>query len=125
MNNCDNITMTPNKIHNANGLQHSSPKRGGSADECCLWQYFIGCPGPSLFVMKKPKTTKSNLEGNTLLNMAEALNEIRIDFELPDERFDREDKAKVLKDIRDDLTDIFWNYKLVKKNPYESLDRQN
>jgi len=73
--------------------------------------------------MKKPKITKSNLEGNTLLNMAEALNEIRIDFELPDERFDREDKAKLLKDIRDDLTDIFWNYKLVKKNPYENINK--
>jgi len=115
--------MTSNKIHNANGLQHSSPERGGSADECCLWQCFIGRPEPSLFVMKKPKIAKSNLAGNTLLNMAEALNDIRIDFELLDERFDREDKAKVLKDIRDDLTDIFWNYKLVKKNPYENINK--
>ncbi|MFA5109362.1 MAG: hypothetical protein WC458_02365 [Patescibacteria group bacterium] len=73
--------------------------------------------------MKKPKITKLNLEGNTLLNMAEALNEIRIDFELPDEHLDREDKAKVLKDIRDDLTDIFWNYKLVKKNKYATDDK--
>ncbi len=55
--------------------------------------------------------------------MAEALNEIRIDFELPDEHLDREDKAKVLKDIRDDLTDIFWNYKLVKKNKYAADDK--
>ena len=63
------------------------------------------------------------MEGNTLLNMAEALNEIRIDFELLDEHLDREDKAKVLKDIRDDLTDIFWNYKLVKKNKYATDDK--
>jgi len=65
--------------------------------------------------MEKQKTTKSNLAGNTLLNMAEALNEIRIDFELPDEHLTRDGKIKVLKDIRDDLTNIFWNYKLVKK----------
>ncbi|HZJ40684.1 MAG TPA: hypothetical protein VFD16_00245 [Candidatus Saccharimonadales bacterium] len=73
--------------------------------------------------MEKQKTTKSNLAGNTLLNMAEALNEIRIDFELPDEHLTREGKIKVLKDIRDDLTNIFWNYKLVKKNKYAINDR--
>ena len=55
--------------------------------------------------------------------MAEALNEIRIDFELPDEHLTREGKIKVLKDIRDDLTNIFWNYKLVKKNKYETNDK--
>ena len=73
--------------------------------------------------MEKQKTTKSNLAGNTLLNMAEALNEIRIDFELPDEHLTREGKIKVLKDIRDDLTNIFWNYKLVKKNKYATDNR--
>jgi hypothetical protein len=73
--------------------------------------------------MEKQKTTKSNLAGNTLLNMAEALNEIRIDFELLDEHLTREGKIKVLKDIRDDLTNIFWNYKLVKKNKYETNDK--
>ena len=73
--------------------------------------------------MEKQKTTKPNLAGNTLLNMAEALNEIRIDFELPDEHLTREGKIKVLKDIRDDLTNIFWNYKLVKKNKYAINDR--
>jgi hypothetical protein len=73
--------------------------------------------------MEKQKTTKSNLAGNTLLNMAEALNEIRIDFELPDEHLTREGKIKVLKDIRDDLTNIFWNYKLVKKNKYAINDK--
>jgi len=73
--------------------------------------------------MEKQKTTKSNLAGNTLLNMAEALNEIRIDFELPDEHLTRDGKIKVLKDIRDDLTNIFWNYKLVKKNKYATNDR--
>ncbi len=55
----------------------------------------------------------------TLLNMAGALNEIRVDFELLDEQLDRDGKIKVLKDIRDDLIDIFWNYDLVKKNQYE------
>jgi len=55
--------------------------------------------------------------------MAEALNKIRIDFEVLDERLRREDKIKVLKEIRDDLTDIFWNYKLVKKNKYDKLKR--
>ena len=55
----------------------------------------------------------------TLLNMAGALNEIRVDFELLDEQLDRDGKIKLLKDIRDDLIDIFWNYDLVKKNQYE------
>lgn len=55
----------------------------------------------------------------TLLNMAGALNEIRVDFELLDEQLDRDGKIKALKDIRDDLIDIFWNYDLVKKNQYE------
>lgn len=54
------------------------------------------------------------------LNMAEALNEISIDFEVLDEKLDRDAKAKVLKDIRDDLTNIFWNYKLIKKNKYDN-----
>ena len=71
--------------------------------------------------MSKTKTTI--LESKTLLNMAEALNKIRIDFEVLDERLRREDKIKVLKEIRDDLTDIFWNYKLVKKNKYDKLKR--
>jgi len=52
----------------------------------------------------------------TILNMAQALNEIRIDFELLDEHLDREAKIKVLKDIRNDLTKIYWNYKLVKRD---------
>jgi hypothetical protein len=52
----------------------------------------------------------------TILNMAQALNEIRIDFELPDEHLDREAKIKVLKDIRNDLIKIYWNYKLVKRD---------
>lgn len=51
-----------------------------------------------------------------ILNMAQALNEIRIDFELPDEHLDREAKIKVLKDIRNDLIKIYWNYKLVKRD---------
>ncbi len=71
----------------------------------------------------KVKTKKRNLEGNTLLNMAEALNEIRIDFELPDEHLDRDGKIKVLKEIRDDLTEIFWNYDLVKRNKYANDDK--
>ena len=71
--------------------------------------------------MSKTKTTI--LESKTLLNMAEALNKIRIDFEVLDERLRREDKIKVLKEIRDDLTDIFLNYKLVKKNKYDKLKR--
>lgn len=70
-----------------------------------------------------PKTKTTTLESKTLLNMAEALNKIRIDFEVLDERLEREDKIKVLKEIRDDLTDIFWNYKLVKKNKYDKLKR--
>ncbi|OIO05803.1 hypothetical protein AUJ26_02215 [Candidatus Falkowbacteria bacterium CG1_02_37_21] len=76
--------------------------------------------------MQKTKTTteeqKKVLEDKTLLNMAEALNEIRLDFELPDEHLDREDKTRVLKEIRDDLTDIFWNYDLVKRNKYDNSD---
>lgn len=60
-----------------------------------------------------------------MLNMADALNEIRIDFELPDEHLDREDKVKVLKEIRDDLIDIFWNYNLVKRNKYANGDKHN
>ncbi|MFA5162985.1 MAG: hypothetical protein WC441_00485 [Patescibacteria group bacterium] len=76
--------------------------------------------------MPKTKTTteeqKKVLEDKTLLNMAEVLNEIRLDFELPDEHLDREDKARVLKEIRDDLTDIFWNYDLVKRNKYDNGD---
>lgn len=76
--------------------------------------------------MSKTKTTtekqKKVLEDKTLLNMAEALNEIRLDFELPDEHLDREDKTRVLKEIRDDLTDIFWNYDLVKRNKYDNGD---
>ncbi len=51
-----------------------------------------------------------------ILNMAQALNEIRIDFELPDEHLDRQDKIRVLKEIRNDLTRIYWNYKLVKRD---------
>ncbi len=31
--------------------------------------------------------------------MAQALNEIRIDFELPDEHLDRQDKIRALKEI--------------------------
>lgn len=77
--------------------------------------------------MSKIKTTteeqKKVLEDKTLLNMAEALNEIRLDFELLDEHLDREDKARVLKEIRDDLTDIFWNYDLVKRNKYDNGDK--
>jgi len=77
--------------------------------------------------MSKIKTTteeqKKVLEDKTLLNMAEALNEIRLDFELLDEHLDREDKARVLKEIRDDLTDIFWNYDLVKRNKYDNGDQ--
>ena len=77
--------------------------------------------------MSKIKTTteeqKKVLEDKTLLNMAEALNEIRLDFELPDEHLDREDKVRVLKEIRDDLTDIFWNYDLVKRNKYDNGDQ--
>jgi hypothetical protein len=77
--------------------------------------------------MSKTKTTtkeqKKVLEDKTLLNMAEALNEIRLDFELPDEHLDREDKVRVLKEIRDDLTDIFWNYDLVKRNKYDNGDQ--
>jgi hypothetical protein len=77
--------------------------------------------------MPKTKTTNENkkkvLEDKTLLNMAEALNEIRLDFELLDEHLDREDKARVLKEIRDDLTDIFWNYNLVKRNKYDDGDQ--
>lgn len=76
--------------------------------------------------MSKTKTTtekqKKVLEDKTLLNMAEALNEIRLDFEFPDEHLDREDKTRVLKEIRDDLTDIFWNYDLVKRNKYDNGD---
>ncbi|MHB8903871.1 MAG: hypothetical protein ACYC40_02100 [Patescibacteria group bacterium] len=76
--------------------------------------------------MPKTKTTteeqKKVLGDKTLLNMAEALNEIRLDFELPDEHLDREDKVRVLKEIRDDLTDIFWNYDLVKRNKYDNGD---
>jgi hypothetical protein len=48
--------------------------------------------------------------------MAQALNEIRIDFELPDEHLDRQDKIRILKEIRNDLTKIYWNYKLVKRD---------
>lgn len=77
--------------------------------------------------MPKIKTTTEEqikvLEDKTLLNMAEALNEIRLDFELLDEHLDREDKARVLKEIRDDLTDIFWNYDLVKRNKYDNGDQ--
>ena len=51
-----------------------------------------------------------------ILNMAQALNEIRIDFELPDEHLDRESKIKILKEIRNDLIKIYWNYKLVKRD---------
>jgi hypothetical protein len=40
-----------------------------------------------------------------------------------DERLEREDKIKVLKEIRDDLINIFWNYKLVKRNKYDNLNR--
>jgi len=54
--------------------------------------------------------------------MAEALNEIRIDFELPDEHLDRESKIETLKEIRDDLINIFWNYDLVKRNKYANDD---
>jgi hypothetical protein len=54
--------------------------------------------------------------------MAEALNEISIDFEVLDERLDRDAKAKVLRDIRDDLTNIFWKYKLIKRNKYDNLN---
>ena len=76
--------------------------------------------------MSKTKTTtekqKKVLEDKTLLNMAKALNEIRLDFEFPDEHLDREDKTRVLKEIRDDLTDIFWNYDLVKRNKYDNGD---
>jgi len=77
------------------------------------------------FCMEKPKNTteKPSLEGNTLLNMAAALNEIRIDFEFPDEHLEREDKIRVLKEIRDDLTEIFWNYDLVKRNKYDNGDQ--
>lgn len=57
--------------------------------------------------------------------MAEALNEIRIDFELPDEHLDRESKIETLKEIRDDLINIFWNYDLVKRNKYANDDEQN
>lgn len=70
--------------------------------------------------MEKIKSTiKKTLGDKTLLNMAEALNEIRVDFELLDEHLDRDGKIETLKDIRDDLIDIFWNYDLVKKNQYE------
>lgn len=74
--------------------------------------------------MKKPKieNKKSNIGYKTLLNMAEALNEIRLDFELPDEHLDRESKAETLKEIRDDLISIFWNYDLVKRNKYANDD---
>jgi hypothetical protein len=70
--------------------------------------------------MKKPKieNKKSNIGCKTLLNMADALNEIRIDFELPDEHLDRDSKIQILKEIRDDLINIFWNYDLVKRNKY-------
>ena len=68
---------------------------------------------------KRKSTIKKTLGDKTLLNMAGALNEIRVDFELLDEQLDRDGKIKVLKDIRDDLIDIFWNYDLVKKNQYE------
>ena len=74
--------------------------------------------------MKKSKieNEKSNIGCKTLLNMAEALNEIRIDFELPDEHLDRESKIETLKEIRDDLINIFWNYDLVKRNKYANDD---
>jgi len=55
--------------------------------------------------------------------MSEALNEIRLDFELPDEHLDREDKARVLKEIRDDLIKLYWNYELVKRNKYDNSDQ--
>ena len=77
--------------------------------------------------MKKQVTTnkkvmKNKFTSKILLNMAEALNEISIDFEVLDERLDRDAKAKVLRDIRDDLTNIFWKYKLIKKNKYDDLN---
>jgi len=63
------------------------------------------------------KTKKSSaFRTETILNMAQALNEIRIDFELPDEHLDRQDKIRILKEIRNDLTKIYWNYKLVKRD---------
>jgi hypothetical protein len=76
--------------------------------------------------MKKQTITDKPVINNKfsskiLLNMAEALNEISIDFEVLDERLDRDAKAQVLKEIRDDLTNIFWNYKLIKKNKYDNL----
>ena len=75
--------------------------------------------------MKKQTSTNKPIKNNKFvsnifLNMAEALNEISIDFEVLDEKYDRDAKAKVLKDIRDDLTNIFWNYKLIKKNKYDN-----
>lgn len=78
--------------------------------------------------MKKPKTTTENQEKDalgykTFLHMSEALNEIRLDFELPDEHLDREDKARVLKEIRDDLIKLYWNYELVKRNKYDNSDQ--
>lgn len=54
--------------------------------------------------------------------MADALNEIRIDFELPDEHLDRDSKIQILKEIRDDLINIFWNYDLIKRNKYANDD---
>jgi len=73
--------------------------------------------------MPKTKTTikEANiiLSDDTLLNMAKALNEISLDFEMLEEYLDRDDKIRILKEIRNDLTNIFWNYDLKKRNIYD------
>ena len=49
----------------------------------------------------------------TFKNMANALNEIRLDFENEDEKI--LNKTEVLQEIRNDLMDVYWNYDLKSK----------